>query len=270
MKFCYLDETGTGQDTVVIVAGVIVDVIRMNRTKQEWESLFDQVSRLSKKPITEMHAKDLIPGNGEWYGVDPQVRDEVVDTILDWLTERNHKVTFSAVDRARFKASSDDRVHDLRDEWCAASFHVVLTLQKAHKSISNNKGHTLLIFDKGKDPTRLISLLRTPPDWSDSYYSRAPRQIQLDQIVDVPYFADSKFLPLIQIADLIGYILRRYADLHDYESTEKYDGELIKYERWIGKIRGTCLKTSMRYMKHGGCDTSKFYRELAPESLRYL
>ena len=32
MKFCYLDETGTGQDTVVIMVGVIVDMYRSAKT----------------------------------------------------------------------------------------------------------------------------------------------------------------------------------------------------------------------------------------------
>ena len=107
MKFCYLDETGTGQDTVVIVVGVVVDVQRMNRTKQEWQKLFEDISNLAHKPIREIHAKDLIPGNSEWRGVHGDVRADIVTTILKWLVDRKHKVTFSAIDKAKFAVCSD-------------------------------------------------------------------------------------------------------------------------------------------------------------------
>lgn len=270
MKFCYLDETGTGQDTVVIIVGVIVDVQRMNRTKQEWRELFDAIAAVAKKDITEIHAKDLLPGNDAWRGVDAQIRDRVVDLILDWLIERKHSLTFSAIDRKRFKASTDTRCIVLVDEWCAAAFHVMLTLQKAHQKNEKNKGHTLLIFDKGKSTASILGLVQQPPDWSDTYYERGKKQEQLDQIIDVPFFAESHHVPLIQIADLIGYILRRWADLEDYQQIEKYEGERAKYERWIGKIKQVCLKTSFRYLKRSGCDTAKFYRSLAPESLQAL
>lgn len=269
MKFCYLDETGTGQDTVVIVVGVVVDVQRMNRTKQEWQSLFDQISKLAHKPIKEIHAKDLIPGNNEWRGVNGDDRANVVTTILEWLVNRNHKVTFSAIDKAKFSASQDERKVSFKNEWYAAAFHVALTLQKAHQGKDKNKGHTLLIFDKGKDPQQIISLLTAPPVWSHTYYGKGKKQEPLDQIVDVPFFADSQYVPLIQIADLVGYILRRYADLVDYGQSG-YPGELERYQKWIETIQSTCFETNMRYKKRGACDTSNFFRELAPPSLRDL
>ncbi|MBN8595961.1 MAG: DUF3800 domain-containing protein [Anaerolineae bacterium] len=270
MKFCYLDETGTGQDTVVILVGIIVDIQRMNRTKQEWQGLFDGIASVAKKDIKEIHAKDLFSGNDAWRGVDAGVRDRVVDLVLDWLIERNHKVTFSAIDRGCFKTSADQRRTVLVDEWCAAALHIMLGIQKAHQGHEKNKGHTLFIFDKGKDPSRIISLVQEPPGWSDTYYDREKKQERLDQLIDVPFFADSENVPLIQIADLIGYILRRWADLNDYGQSEKYAGERGKFKKWVAKIQQVCLKSSYRYVKRGGCDTAKFYNELAPASLREL
>lgn len=270
MKFCYLDETGTGQDTVIVLVGVIVDIQRMNRTKQEWQDLFVSIARVAKKDINEIHAKDLLAGNHAWRGVDVVDRDRVVDLVLNWLIERNHKITFSAIDRERFKVSTDMRRTVLDNEWCAAAFHIMLGIQKAHQTNEKNKGHTLFIFDMGKNPSQIITLVREPPDWSDSYYGREKKQERLDQIIDVPFFADSEHVPLIQIADLIGYIFRRWADLNDYGQSEKYVGELAKFEKWIEKIKAVCLKASYRYMKRGGCDTARFYYELSPASLRDL
>ena len=101
MKFCYLDETGTGKESVVIMVAMIIDIQRMNRTKLEWSDLFDELSRLANKPISEIHAKDLIPGHGAWHKIHPKVRVQVVDGILHWIENRKHKITFSAIDKSR-------------------------------------------------------------------------------------------------------------------------------------------------------------------------
>lgn len=270
MKFCYLDETGTGQDTVIVIVGIIIDIQRMSRTKQEWHTLFESLTALAKKSISEIHATNLMNGNDAWRNVSSADRDNVVSTILDWLIERKHHLTFSAIDRSRFKVSSDIRQQNLKDEWNAAAFHLMLSIQRAYQKNEKNKGNTLFIFDKGKESPHLHNLVQNPPEWSDTYYDRDKKQERLDQIIDVPFFADSRHIPLIQIADLIGYILRRWADLNDYGQPEKYAGERAKFEIWISKIQKVCLQTSHRYRKREMCETDKFYAGLAPESLRKL
>lgn len=270
MKFCYLDETGTGSEPVVILVGVIVDIQRMNRTKVDWDGLFEDISSLARKPITEIHTKDLIPGNDAWRGVDAPIRVEIVDTILDWLIERKHKLTFSAIDKQKFNKASDDRKDAFKNEWIAAAFHIALTLQKAHQGKKNNKGHTLLIFDKGKEPAELVEMLTNPPEWSDTFYDKSKKQAQLDQIIDVPFYADSQHIALIQIADLVCYILRRYSEIKDFGDKEKYTGELARYEAWVGKIQSLCLTTNHRYKKRGACITAQFFKDMAPSNLKNL
>lgn len=41
------------------------------------------------------------------------------------------------------------------------------------------------------------------------------KQKQLDQIVDVPYFGDSREVVLIQVADFAAFFLRRYAEIQE-------------------------------------------------------
>jgi hypothetical protein len=47
---------------------------------------------------------------------------------------------------------------------------------------------------------RFTDLIDNPPPWSDAYYDRGTKQDQLDQVIDVPYFGDSREVPLIQLA----------------------------------------------------------------------
>ena len=273
MKFCYLDETGPDQHSpIVILVGVIVDIQRMNLAKQEWKGLFEKISNLARKPIIEIHARDLISGSKAWHGVEPATRFQAVDTILDWISGRKHKITFASVDKARFRSppNDDERKQALKNEWITVAFHIALSLQKDHQKEQRNKGNTLLIFDKGREPDKLIDLLTEPPSWSDTYYNWQEKKDRLDKIIDVPFYADSHHVPLIQIADLICYILRRYSELKDYGKDKKYEGELTRYEGWVEKIKECCIDKRHRYKKKLACDTSKFFTELAPPSLREL
>jgi hypothetical protein len=272
MKFCYLDETGTGQSTVVIVVGVVVDAQRMHRTKRELNDLLEELSNTAGKQITELHAADLYGGNKIWRDMDPFLRDQIITKTLEWLKQRKHKITFSAVDKTKFDGRKADCqvCSELKTPEQAAAFHVVLSLQKAHKGESHNKGHTVMVFDSGKMNRSIPALLAEPPAWSDSYYSRSDKKDRLDQIVDVPFFADSKQVVLIQMADLIGFILRRYADLNDYGVDERYVDERAKIEGWVNEIKNRFYETSMRYRRMGRCPTADIFYALAPESLREL
>jgi hypothetical protein len=39
MKVCYFDESGTGEEPVAVVTGVVVDAQRMHATKEHWSEL---------------------------------------------------------------------------------------------------------------------------------------------------------------------------------------------------------------------------------------
>ena len=45
MKFCYLDESGTGHEPFAVMVGIIVDSHRMHLTKKDWADLLLKLSR---------------------------------------------------------------------------------------------------------------------------------------------------------------------------------------------------------------------------------
>ena len=196
----------------------------MNRTKVEWGDLFTQISSLAKRPVKEIHATDLIPGNREWRGVDPAEFRVKIAIILDWLAERKHSVTFAAVDKNEFENLSDRRKTDLKNPWNVAAFHIVLTVQRAHQKEKKNKGHTLFIFDMGQPPETLVRLIVDPPTWSGTYYGFDKKREALDQIIDVPMRNHITY-HWFRLPIFICYILRRFSDLEELGSKEKYEGE---------------------------------------------
>lgn len=275
MKFCYLDETGIGQNTCFVLVGIHVDAIRMHRTKQEWDQLIESVNEDTGLSITEIKSSRLIPNAKKWRTGEAESKLEIIDRILDWFSTRKHEVTFAAIDVKRFGSLPEEDIRKIAlvSPEIAAAFHIVLTLQKMNQNVPKNKGHTILVFDRGKEPPQLKNLIADPPGWSSSYYTTGQKNRKkatssgLDQIVDVPYYAESHRVALIQFADLVCHILRRHAELVDYGEQPKSDEEHAVYRRWVEKIHEMCIASSHRYKKKGACDTSRFFSRLAPESL---
>lgn len=271
MKFCYIDESGMGQEPYLVMAGVIVDATRMHVTKEIWADFLQALSGAARREITEFHTKDFYRGNGPWRKLDGPVRTRIIVAILKWLTDRKHHITWCVIDIEAWKdqAGKDPRLQDLETPWRTAAFHMVLTLQKRFQTESRNKGHTVCVFDREvKEEAKLAKLICAPPDWSDSYYERARRQSPLDQIVDVPHFVDSEDVVLIQVADLIAYLLRNYVELVTGHAKERYAGEAKQINEWVNTIAQRSLPPVNRYAKRNRCETAELFWGLAPDCMR--
>jgi hypothetical protein len=227
MKFCYLDESGMGDEPILVMAGVIVDAQRMHQTKAAWADFLDYLSSAIGQKVSEFHTCRFYRGSGSWRRIDGTERSELISAIINWVSERKHHITFSAINKQLFSKQKDAGYFvDINSPWCAAAVHCILSLQKYHQRQSKNKGHTVIIFDRGEEGV-LTKIVLDPPEWINSYYDKNPKQPALDQIVDVPFFVDSEQALLIQVADMVSFILRTYAELKIGIATERYAGERI-------------------------------------------
>lgn len=274
MKFCYLDESGTGDEPYAIMVGIIVDSQRMRLTKSHWAELLSELSKLTGKTIKEFHTREFYRGNGPWHGlVDGETRTKILNVILDWLIDRKHKITFGGINKEKYSKDfeTDEKLKDLRSLWCTMAFHQVLIVQKTQQNQKNNKGNTLFVFDKEvREEKKFAKLLNSPPDWSDKYYKKKKNEKQLNQIIDMPCFGDSEQVYLLQIADIVAYILRLYLEIKTKKYPEKYDGELKKLEEMINKIKTASLPISSRFPSTGRDEASDLFYQYAPEQLRNI
>ncbi|MDA0263113.1 MAG: hypothetical protein O3A93_03710 [Chloroflexi bacterium] len=60
MNFCYSDESGTGEEPIATMVGIVVDSQRMHLTKKHWLELLEILNELTKRPIVELHTADFI------------------------------------------------------------------------------------------------------------------------------------------------------------------------------------------------------------------
>ena len=266
MKFCYIDESGTGEEPYAVMVGIIADSYRMRPTKNDWKWLLRQLSKILKKQISEIHTSDFYAGNGVWRQLDGTVRARIISAIFDWLKDRNHKIVYCSVDKSQFNAefNNEPQASNVGTLWCFMALHICLALQKCHQSVSQNKGNTLLVFDNKKsDMDRFINLVIDCPDWSDTYYKRKRGQVQLDQIIDVPYFGDSRHVGLIQLADFVSFFLRRHIELQMGVSPD-YGDESRLVEEWARSALALSIPKPAIYLQKGRCNCAKFFYRCTP------
>ncbi len=204
VNLCYCDESGMGEEPVAVMVGAIVNSSRMHVTKSEWQELLDAISAVVGKPLSELHTKDFYRGSGPYRRLSGERRSGIISLVFNWLKERKHSVVYASVIKKKYAESlkRGNIPEELNTVWRFLGFHVMLAMQRSHQKERYNKGHTLYVFDnKEWEERRFLDLISNPPEWSDQYYDRQPQNPQLDQIVDVPYFADSQDVGLIQLAD---------------------------------------------------------------------
>jgi hypothetical protein len=273
MKFCYFDASGRGDEPYLVVAGIIVDAKRMHVTKDAWAEFLANLSKSAGKNVDEFHSREFYRGNGMWHGTDGAMRARVIEGILNWVENRKHKCVFCGINKANYnkKFGEDKRLGQFKSTWCAAAMHCTLQVQKHHQHEQKTKGHSVLIFDREvSEETDISLLIHEPPLWIDSFYNRSDEQTALDQIIDVPFFADSKHILLAQVADLFAYILRTSAEIQDGLLEEKYKNEGNRMQDWSRRIAEIALPRSTRYPSKGRCNAAQLFWDLAPLSIREL
>jgi uncharacterized protein DUF3800 len=273
MKFCYVDESGTGNEPIAVMVGIVVDSQRMHLTKEHWQGLLNHLSEIIQHEIAEIHTRDFYSGNGIWRNIDGNSRAMVISAIFEWLRDRKHHIVYASADRERYQQGVKSNIipRKLNTIWRYLAFHLMLSMQKAYQKERKNKGNTIFIFDNEyKEEKRFIDLINNSPEWSDTYYKFRGSGRRLDQIIDVPYFGDSKDVGMIQVADFVAYFLRRYAEIKEDHIPAKYSDEERRVTGWASVIADRSIGKQYIYLSKGRCKCSELFYTFASRSIRSL
>jgi hypothetical protein len=266
--FAYVDETGTdGSSPVLAMAGIVVNGERLGRTQTELDAILKNLEGVATGYLGELKSRHLLAGTGAWKGVLGETRRNIVSNLCGWLCDRKHELALAAIDLGRFKAQPFQR-SELSNPWQAAAWHIALQLQRAHQSKKGSKRRTVLVFDDNKREAASFSeLVYNPPAWSDDFYDRGKKQQALDQIIDTPFVVKSHHVGLVQIVDVFSSVFRRYAELADYGTAEKYQGERAHFEDWVSTLSSRLISRSHRWPKRSKSECASWYNSVAPKSL---
>jgi hypothetical protein len=271
MKLCYCDESGTGDEPIAVMVGILVDIHRMHITKDEWAGLLNYLSEVAHRDVTELHTRNFYAGNGIWREVDGPTRANIISAVFDWLAERRHHIVYASVCKATYyEEYALQRIPDeLNTIWRFMGMHLLLSVQKHCQREPKNKGNTLFIFDnEEREKMRFTDVIMRPPGWSAEYYGKKPKQKPLDQVVDVPYFGDSAEVGLIQLADFISFFLRRYAEIKEALIGPKYPDEEARIEGWIRQIAQCSIARPCIYPRAGRNHAEDLFFRNASQAIR--
>ena len=273
MKVCYVDESGNQPtDPCLIMVGLLVDALRLNRTHEEFGDIFQTVSQHFEEELKELKGSKLLFGRDRWRKIDPSVRKGVAERLCCWLSERKHHLVLAAIDKSRFEKQKNSSLPGFtNDPWLSASVHIALQLQKNNQGKSHNKGLTFLVFDENKAKADILAdLLWDVPHWTDDYYNKNSKQERLDQLIDSAFTVKSHHAGLVQIADLYAFIFRRFVEFRDFGMSEEWSGEKQLIDGYVDLLRSRLLPQSTRWPAKTGSKAAKWFNELAPQSLRLL
>lgn len=273
MKICYCDETGTGSEPIAIMVGIVIDSQRMHITKEHWGKLLDTLSRIVGNKLQEIHTRDFYSGNGVWRGLNGTKRTQVIDAVLEWFVARKHHLVYSSIMKSVYfeSVNRNSIPPEVNTVWKFLGFHIILAIQKAFQNCEKTKGNTIFIFDNEyREELRFTNLINKTPEWSYTYYNKNTKDNPLNQIVDVPYFGDSKDVPLIQVADFICFFLRRYAEIKENLIPPRYDQEEEKVTNWVTTLAGRTIGRNNIYPRKGRCVCAEMFYRHAPSSIRDL
>lgn len=142
--------------------------------------------------------------------------------------------------------------------------HSILVFLKQNQRGEKTKRHTVLNLERKFDEEeQLAGIVHRTPAWTDTFHQHGRKDSPLRQIVDVPFFTDTKPVLLIQIDGLIVYCLRAFAEAAPESLTEAYVGEVTTLSGWAATIAEIALPTSTRFPSKGQCSTSQLFREQA-------
>jgi Protein of unknown function (DUF3800) len=273
MKLCYCDESGTGDEPIAVMAGIVVDATRMHITKEHWIKLLKRLSSIAGKELTELHTRDFYAGRGIWKAMNGASRAAFITEVFEWIVERKHPVVYASVNKNSYKNNFNAGTipDELGTPWRFLGMHMILSIQRCHQKEDRPRGHTIFIFDnEEQEKMRFKDIIMRPPKWSDEYYSLGHKDEPLNQIVDVPYFGDSKEVALIQVADVVCYFLRRYAEIKDGLVPPKYSDEEKRVEGWVRTLSSRCIGGAHIYPKIGRNESQSMFFDNASPAIRSL
>lgn len=284
MYICYIDESGhcgrkyNSKQPVEVLCGVITDLTKLFKTQKEQEEWLKILNK-NNIPASELKSADIYAGRGAWKNVDAEIRFQVIEKILDWMSKRSCKVFACPIDADKFFQKKKNG-YEISKRLCypyeAGAIKMLAAIQRGQRKKKRNKGKTIVVFDEQKKHDKnIFQIMEGDLSFLDDYTEyvikpRAKTQAKrLDQIVDVPHFSKSHLSIMIQTADVVAYIVTRHVLLNSYGRPEKFKGETKQIGGWFDQIKKMMIESA--HLSPPGQGVSiEYYRKLEPEDWKVL
>ncbi|HEY5470268.1 MAG TPA: DUF3800 domain-containing protein [Bacteroidales bacterium] len=282
MYFCYVDESGhcgTKYDSnqpVEVLVGVVSDASKIHKTNREHSNFLRNLLIKHGIEVSELKSAQIFRGRKEWSSVDSAVRKQVFTDLLRWVNERSCKLIVCPIHSEKYfelKKDNNEFATKFHYPYEAGAFNILLSLQRLKYGSHNNKGKTIVIFDEeGDHDKRLIKLLSEDLSYTDNFTQikipkRKKKKNEIErfcQIIDIPFFSKSEHSQLIQIADLVAFVVSRYIQLKSFNIQPSFEDELEVMEGFYLGIKDSLVPAAHINPPIKGDTLASFYQEIRP------
>ena len=281
MKICYIDETGSEENSpFYVMTGICFDYTKHYRCARDANLMIASIKKRfyesNKKHCKEIKTKRFINGADKWSNVPHEERDAFITKILkifETSFTNSFDIYVSLIDNEKYKRSSSIIKNDIDGPWVTNAFHVILQRQAdiyGTQKNKNNKALTFMIYDNHVDISKLNDLLYKPKKYLYEYFtSKSPsknKKVSLDAVIGEGFCINSQHSGLCQLADICAYIVRRYVELQSGYK-EEYKGEKEKFTNWYNLIKNKIFMYSKLFKKIPENSILSFYHDIMPDNL---
>lgn len=226
MYLLYVDDAGSiknANERYFVLAGIAI----FERQTYFLDNLLDELAaRITPGDPNELefHGNEMQSGRRRWRGLGkrPQRRTHIRHALATARSLQGHWALFGiVVDK---KNNKNEDIMDYAFEQLCNRFDRFLG--RMHKR--NNTQRGIIIMDEFTRETRLQDLAR-------NFRTNGHRWGKLRNLVDVPFFVDSKATRLVQYADLVAYALWR---AYEHEDREFLDVIEDAFDRDANTVHG--------------------------------
>lgn len=233
MYLLYLDDSGSianANEEYFVLGGICIPERSIYWLTNQLDNLALEVN--SAEPNTvEFHAADIFSGREQpWKNLNRNDRINMIKRVLNVLQAANNDIVLFACAVHKDFQRGNNPINLAFEDLCNR-FDMYLD-RIYHETEISHKG--MIIFDRS-------SYENTIQELSLEFRRAGTRWRDLKNIIEVPFFVDSRASRIIQIADHIAYaVFRRYnaGDLNYFNCIEN------RFDRYQGVIHGLAHKQS--------------------------
>jgi hypothetical protein len=253
MHFFYIDEAGcNGRDLenpespIFVLGSLIVSDEKWNTTNGKFSEIISEYFEDVPENF-ELHAEQLLSpeGDGPFAGHDREKRNNLVNQLLELIIEKSHHTAYFAIDK---NSLSDNLPLDLEikdyldfEAPYLISFDYLLSLFEWYtKDRLGKSARALIILDeKGEFESEIRQVVK---------YQKydVPKSRRLKWIVEFSYPISSHSNPMVQLADLISYLVKKYLEIENGYRDEYLSEVKNIYRGFYSKIDERLIRRQIK------------------------
>jgi len=251
LKFFYIDESGnTGtrnddpQQPYHLIAALAVDATKIRQIENDMRMLgLKHFGEISRNTDFEFHGYEIHKGTGRYFSkLKVEQRIAVMDDLLNLLKTHDIQIIYTKINKTTNKAKLHP--HQLA---------FLFLIEQIEDFLIRENALGLLVADENRDiEQRLIDDLERFKT-IDTGFGYRPTKIA--HVVDSLHFVKSHNNHLIQLADIVAFILLRGQRVKE-ELSETYRAQInfsnqnsfISWSEWVEQHGSTRQKTELKHL----------------------